>query len=169
MKSIMLVTIVIALILIAFLLPVEKEVFIKPVSAKDSDGKSSGEIINAEDYFVILKTYPYGYMEIDEWSPAENAKEARIAVEWRTNEFGAGNIYLGYFVSDEWNETGPFNESSSAIRTVLSLPKPINYNLSKVRFRFRAEDIDFGADAIAWLRAEMIVRKQAYGLISLAG
>jgi hypothetical protein len=146
------------------LIPLDKEFPVVPSGAEDSDGKSFTDITNGSDYFIDLKTYPYGYMKM-EW-PLD-AKEARIITEYRTNGFGTGNIHVGYSLGGEWIETGPLGESLNSTIIELVIPDTVGFN--KIDFRFRGEDTDFGVDAIAWVNAKMIAKKQVYGLVSLMG
>lgn len=170
MKKTALLIAVAGTILLLFFVPLDKEIIIYPLEASDSDGKSSDNIINAQktfDYFLILKTYPYGFVRIDKWqnSTVGDIKRASIHTEWKTNKgFGAGNIFVGYSINgNEWNETGPFSDSDNQAYIDL----PVDYDISMIKFRFRGEDLDFAADAITWVRTNMIVTVKRFGLFGL--
>lgn len=161
--------IIILFVYLAFFIPLEKEVVLNPIVVKDSDGKFSNDIIELQknsEYSVSLKTFPYGYVQVDEWDFVQNPRNATIKVEWKTNELGAGNIYLGYSGGSGWVEFGPYNQSLDIFKTSISVPDHFVQNVSLLKFRFRGEDLDFGPDAIAWVKVEMAVRKSVNGIIS---
>jgi hypothetical protein len=141
---------------VLFLVPLEKETEISAYAASDSDGKASADIVNLQktsEYFVILKNYPYGFVIMNWTNPGNGV----LTANWTAIE-GAGNIYIGYYNND-WVEQGPFTGSGFAV---------INSgSMENLAFRFRGEDTDFGVDAVAWLRVNLVVKKQVYGIIGL--
>jgi len=169
MKKIIFATIFLIFLLFLFF-PREQEVFPKPIKAKDTDGSPSDEILeNMEKCCesVILKFNPYGYLEVEEWKKVDLPKKAFAIVNWRTyKDLGAGNIYIGYsFDGKEYKELGPFNESENFTQTTIEIPVNLFSDLSKLRIRFRGEDLDFATDAIAEVKIELKVIKYKFGLI----
>jgi len=102
----------IIIFIVSILWPTE-EIYVNPLRARDSDGTPSEEILeNMKNGYevVILKHFPYGFLEVEEWEKVRFLKKAYLIVEWRTyEELGAGNIYIGYsFDGKKYMEIGPF-------------------------------------------------------------
>lgn len=153
-----------------FLFSKEEEIYLYPQKAKDSDGTDSQEIINnMKNGFetIILKHYPFGYVEVEEWGKIKHLKKVYAIVEWKADEdLGAGNIYVGYsFDGKEYKEVGPFNASSHVRKEVIEIPiKPFS-NIDNLRVRFRGEDLDFGLDAVAEVSIKLKVIRYKFGMI----
>jgi hypothetical protein len=144
-----------AVIIIAIFLffSLEKHGTAIPTFAKDTDGTDSNDIIknmqNGHE-LVILKVDPYGYVELSGWKSRGLLKKAAATAEWKTyKDLGAGNIYLGYSFGGNYTEIGPFSESEEFTKTIIEIPVGMFADLSKLKVRFRGEDTDFAADAIA--------------------
>jgi len=157
----------IIIFIVSILWPTE-EIYVNPLRARDSDGTPSEEILeNMKNGYevVILKHFPYGFLEVEEWEKVRFLKKAYLIVEWRTyEELGAGNIYIGYsFDGKKYMEIGPFNESLNFTKTVIEIPVNPFSDLSKLKVRFRGEDIDFGIDAIAEIKIELKALKYKLG------
>jgi hypothetical protein len=139
----------------------EKEVYPKLLSARDTDGTEAGDIISGMENgyeMVILKANPFGYLEAGGWENAGLLKNATALVEWKTFEgLGAGSIYIGYSFGENYTELGPFNESSNNTITEVGIPASPFTDISKLKVRFRGEDMDFGPDAIAEVRMRLKV------------
>jgi len=149
------VAILIALLLFAFLK--EQEVYLDAISAADSDGTDSSDIIsNMKDGYelVSLKANPFGFIEVRGFKHSGIAKKAYATYEWHVyQDLGAANIYVGYsFDGKKYFEQGPFDDSGN-----ITIEIPVNpfYNLENLRLRFRGEDADFGPDAIAEVRMKL--------------
>jgi hypothetical protein len=162
MKKFLIIFAIILILIIVFLFLSQEVVYSEPLKAKDSDGTISSQII--EDMkmkyeMVILKTYPFGYVEVEGWKGSGLLKKAFAIVEWKTyRDSGAGNIYIGYFFDGKnYTEVGPFNESEDFVKTVLEIPVNFFSDLNKLRVRFRGEDLDFAADAIAEVNIKLKV------------
>jgi len=141
-----------------------EEIYAKPLRAKDSDGTQSEEILeNMRKGYetIILKHFPYGFLEVEEWEKVKFPKKAYAIIKWRTyEELGAGNIYIGYsFDGKNYKEIGPFNESVNFTTTIIEIPVNPLSDLSKLKVRFRGEDTDFGVDAISEVRIELKIIK----------
>jgi hypothetical protein len=152
-RNILIVTLsVIAIFLIVFFIS-EKQTYAKPLSAFNTDGTPSTIIINnmnASHQKVILKTSPFGYIEIRGWDSQGLIKKVVATVEWKTYEdMGAGNIYIGYSFGGNYTEIGPFRESENFTTNEIEIPLISSNEISKLKVRFRGEDLDFGPDAIA--------------------
>lgn len=159
---------VISILILFLFFPREMEVYPKPIKAKDTDGTPQEEILeNMKNGFemVILKFYPFGYLEITEWEKVRFLKEVYAIIEWRTYKgLGAGNIYIGYsFDGKNYIEFGPFNESENITKTVIKIPVNIFSDISRLKIRFRGEDIDFALDAIAEVNIKLKVIKYKFG------
>lgn len=159
-----------AIILLIFSFPREIEVYPKPLNAKDTDGTPSNEILqNMENGYemVILKVYPFGYLEV-EWENIGFFKKAFAIVEWKTHkDLGAGNIYIGYsFDRKNYTEAGPFNENEDFTKTIIEIPLNLSSNINNLRIRFRGEDLDFATDAIAEVNIKLKVIKYKFGWLN---
>ncbi|MFH8093132.1 MAG: hypothetical protein QXM38_04270 [Candidatus Aenigmatarchaeota archaeon] len=135
----------------------EKEFYLEPFDAKDSDGSDSDDIINnmKNSYEIVsLKTNPFGYIEIRGFQPKGLLKKAYAEFYWKLYEdLGGGNIYVGYsFDGKNYVEEGPFNESGSL---KINIPVNIFSNLNELSLRFRGEDLDFAADAVAEVKIKL--------------
>jgi hypothetical protein len=156
----------IAFLMLAMFFGSEKNMRPNPLSARDTDGTDPSDIIkNMEGGYemVILKVNPFGYVEIEGWESVGLLKSATLEVEWKTySDLGAGNIYVGYSLGDDYVEIGPFNESSEAVKREIAIPVSPFTDMGNLKARFRGEDIDFGPDAIAEVR--MNLRVVRYGI-----
>ncbi|MBU5687810.1 MAG: hypothetical protein KQA31_00145 [Candidatus Aenigmarchaeota archaeon] len=154
--------ILILFILIGLLLTLtvkEKEIYLEPLYARDSDGSDSEDIINnmKENYEIVsLKANPFGYVELSKFQFKGFIKRIDAEFYWNIYEdFGGGNIYIGYsFDGKNYIEKGPFNESGSY---KIDIPVNIFSNLNNLRLRFRGEDLDFGPDALAEVKMKLKV------------
>lgn len=147
-------------VFLIFLFSREYETYLRPLEANDTDGTPSEEIIqNMDNGFesVILKLYPFGYLEVYKWEDSGFLKKAFAIVDWKTyKEMGAGNIYIGYsFDGKKYYEVGPFKESDNVTETVIEVPVNLFSDLKKLIIRFRGEDLDYAADAIAEVRIRL--------------
>lgn len=170
MKKKMLIAVFLLILLVVFF-PMQEEVYLKPLEAKDSDGTPSHEILENMRKCcetVILKFNPYGYLEVKKWEKVNFLKKAFAIVNWKTYEdLGAGNIYIGYsFDGKNYEEVGPFGESKNFKETILEIPVNFFSDLSNLRVRFRGEDLDFATDAIAEVNIKLKVIKYKFGLMS---
>jgi hypothetical protein len=168
MKKVLLAIILSALAIVLFV-PGESEVYPAALKAKDTDGTPSDEILQhmlSGHEPVILKYFPFGYLEVEEWEKVILPKKVFAIVDWKTyKDLGAGNIYIGYsFDGKEYKEIGPFNESDGT-QTVLEVPVNIFSDISNLRIRFRGEDLDFATDAVAEVSIKLKVIRYKFGLI----
>jgi hypothetical protein len=150
--------IVVFALMLSFLI-IEKTTYGIPIDAKDSDGTPSEEImqnmIDGQE-MVILKANPFGYIEVGGWRGPFMLKKATAIVEWKTyKDFGAGNIYVGYSFGGNYSEIGPFGESENITTTEINIPVGVFEDLSKLKIRFKGEDMDFGPEAIAEARIRL--------------
>lgn len=157
-------------VLFFFLLFTEEEVILYPNFAKDSDGSQSEEIIkNMKEKYetIILKFYPYGYIEVWGWEKQKYIKKVYAIAEWKAEEeLGAGNIYIGYsFDGKNYFEIGPFNGSSEYTKTTIEIPTNLFTNIENLRIRFRGEDLDYGIDATAEVKIFLKVIKYKFRLL----
>lgn len=162
-----LLTIVVLSFFLFFLIG-EEEKIVYPTYGRDTDGTLQDEIVrnNREGYeTVLLKFFPYGYIEFYGWKNVSMVKKVFAFVEWRTEkDLGAGNIYIGYsFDGKNYVEVGPFNESENYRVTVLEIPANIFTDLENVKIRFRGEDLDFATDAYAEVKVYLKVISYKFG------
>ena len=167
--KLVLVSVVLISIVLVMFFPIEVESYPKPLKAKDTDGTPSDEIINNTNSgfeTVILKFNPFGYIEVQEWEKVDFLKKVYVVVEWKAyKDLGAGNIYIGYsFDGKNYTEIGPFNESDEVKTEIIEIPANFS-DISKLRIRFRGEDLDFATDAIAEVKILLKVTKYNFGLI----
>ena len=144
-------------VLLLFLLSLKEEtVSLQPMEARDSDGSDPGDILRNmnEGYELIsLKTNPYGYVEIGNFSFSGLAKKAYAFFEWNAYEdLGASNLYIGYSFGNGFEEIGPLEARGSR---KIEIPVNIFTDFSKLRIRFRGEDSDFGPDALAEVKMKV--------------
>jgi hypothetical protein len=156
MNNTKIISIIILLAIIIFIVAFfisETQTYGKPLGAFSTDGTPSTIIIsnmNVSHQKVSLKTNPFGYIEIRGWTGHGIIKKAIATFEWKTDkDMGAGKIYIGYSFGGNYTETGPFDESENFTTSEIEIPFGISNDLSKLKVRFRGEDLDFGPDAIA--------------------
>jgi len=138
----------------------EETVCLQAKEARDSDGSDASDIIkNANDSYEILslKSNPYGYVEIGNFSFSGIPKKAYAIFEWNAYEdLGASNIYVGYSFGNSYVEVGPLEAKGSR---KIDIPVNIFTDFSKLKIRFRGEDSDFGPDALAEVKMRVEIVK----------
>jgi len=151
---------VFALTIILLLSLKEETVYLQARDARDSDGSDARDILRNmnEGYeLVSLKTNPYGYVEIGNFSFSGIPKKAYAIFEWNSYEdLGASNIYIGYSFGDGYKDIGPLETRGSR---KVEIPVNVFTDFSKLKIRFRGEDADFGPDALAEVKMKVEVIK----------
>ena len=141
-------------------------VYPDPIFAKDSDGTPSIQILeNMKTGFetVSLKTYPFGYLEVQGWEKVGFPKDLEVEIFWKIQEdLGAGNIYIGYSWGGDYKEIGPFEGISNS--TSFNIPVNIFSDIRNLKLRFRGEDLDLASEAIAEVKIKLKVVKYSFGI-----
>lgn len=148
---------------------IEEEIILFPKFGKDSDGSLSDEIVeNIKKGYerVILKFYPYGFLEVWGWENQFFVKKIFAVVEWRADEdLGAGNIFIGYSLDGKnYYEIGPLNASNNYTKTIIEIPIKTFSNIENIKIRFRGEDLDYAIDAYAEVKIYLKVIRYKFRL-----